>query len=200
MSKYLGHIVDGFFIEAGAEDGIQSSNTKFLEEIGWKGILIEPSPSNFESCKVNRTAISLNCALVPFSYAGTHVRGNFGCNSGTDAIFPPPDYLSEEDKQSVLFKYENGMMDVVARTLDSIITEMNIEKIDFFSLDVEGSEVDVLGGLDFNRVRPYVFRIETANKQYYQDIVRDFMKGHDYQFMERISGNDDLFVDNRRRQ
>ena len=44
--KILPHIQDienGVFVEAGGLDGLFMSNTKLLEDLGWKGVLIEPS-------------------------------------------------------------------------------------------------------------------------------------------------------------
>ena len=39
---------DGFFIEAGAHDGVEASNTLYLEKkMGWKGLLVEPNPDTF---------------------------------------------------------------------------------------------------------------------------------------------------------
>ena len=39
---------DGFFIEAGAHDGVEASNTLYLEKkMGWRGLLVEPNPDTF---------------------------------------------------------------------------------------------------------------------------------------------------------
>jgi hypothetical protein len=53
----------GFFIEAGAFDGINFSNTYYLEkELNWKGILIEPTLERYLSCIKNRKkSIAINC-------------------------------------------------------------------------------------------------------------------------------------------
>ena len=72
---------------------------------------------------------------------------------------------------------------------------MKVNKIDFFSLDVEGYELSVLNGLDFGQFRPSYILIETANDQNYQDIIKDYMQKKDYKFLESLSGNDDLFMD-----
>ena len=46
----------GFFIEIGASDGIELSNTYLLEtKYKWKGICCEPIPNNFEKLVKNRT-------------------------------------------------------------------------------------------------------------------------------------------------
>lgn len=39
-------ISNGFFVDLGSADGVKISNTKSLEDIGWKGICIDPFPKN----------------------------------------------------------------------------------------------------------------------------------------------------------
>ena len=46
--KLFGRLRNGFFIEAGAHDGVDISNTLYLEkQLGWTGILVEPNPDTF---------------------------------------------------------------------------------------------------------------------------------------------------------
>ena len=47
------------------------------------------------------------------------------------------------------------------RTLDSILDEQGVTTIDFLKIDVEGSEGDVLSGVDLSRWRPRVIVIES---------------------------------------
>jgi len=72
LEKYLNYN-NGFFIEVGANDGINQSNTYYLEkERNWRGILIEPAPNNYISCKKNRSNLNrfyFN-ACVSFEYKG----------------------------------------------------------------------------------------------------------------------------------
>ena len=59
---------NGFFIEVGAHDGIFQSNTLSLEkDLGWTGILIEPSISAYLDCVKNRpNSKCINTALTSF--------------------------------------------------------------------------------------------------------------------------------------
>jgi hypothetical protein len=47
---YLPKKKDGFYIDIGANDGLIGSNTYIFEQIGWKGICIEPQPDIFKHC------------------------------------------------------------------------------------------------------------------------------------------------------
>ena len=49
LANYLNY-KKGFFIEVGANDGYNQSNTYYLEKIlDWRGILVEPIPELFYS-------------------------------------------------------------------------------------------------------------------------------------------------------
>jgi hypothetical protein len=70
METYLGYN-GGYFIEIGANDGVNQSNTLYYEKYrGWRGVLVEPFPTNFFKCRANRAPeTKVYCAAcVPFSY------------------------------------------------------------------------------------------------------------------------------------
>jgi len=53
LDKSLETFIDfnnGYFVELGANDGVNQSNTLYFEHFrGWRGVLIEPCPPNFEA-------------------------------------------------------------------------------------------------------------------------------------------------------
>lgn len=71
----------GFFIEAGANDGIDQSNTYYFERyMKWRGLLIEPIPELAERCRENRPrCIIESCALVPFDHDQPYIDMRY-CN------------------------------------------------------------------------------------------------------------------------
>src|SRR3990170_1958995 len=46
----FGYITDGYFVEVGAFNGFNWSNTYCLAKIGWSGLLVEPHPEYFRMC------------------------------------------------------------------------------------------------------------------------------------------------------
>lgn len=146
---------NGFFIECGANDGITQSNTYRLEkEKNWSGILIEPSLVSFNQCIKNRSKKNIfeNCVLVSDSYNSESILGDFDGN-----------LMSSVGGNR---RNNKNILEVPAKKLSNILTNYNIDKIDFFSLDVEGYEFEVLKGLDFKTHAPYFILIEIYNKDY----------------------------------
>ncbi|GGA22560.1 tetratricopeptide repeat protein [Okeania sp. KiyG1] len=72
---------NGFFIEAGANDGISQSNTLYFERYkNWQSILIEAIQELVEKCRINRSkSVVENYALVPFNYGQDYIKMYY-CN------------------------------------------------------------------------------------------------------------------------
>lgn len=157
----------GFYVEAGAVDGFFESNTYYLERFrGWRGVLIEPVPDMFRRITVNRPyAKAFNCALV---------ASNFG---KTTVPIYPDHAMSYINTDSSLAGRGSKYINVPARTLTSVLDEANVGQIDLLSLDVEGFEIHVLGGLDLMRHRPRYILIECRSEQARQEIDA-FLSGY----------------------
>jgi hypothetical protein len=78
---------------------------------------------------------------------------------------------------------------IPARTLTSILDEVNPPAIDLLSLDVEGYEYDVLRGLDLARYRPRYILVEAKDLPQ----IDSYVAGHGYRMIEQFSHHDYLF-------
>ncbi|NEQ35203.1 MAG: FkbM family methyltransferase [Okeania sp. SIO3I5] len=155
----------GFFVEVGANDGIRQSNSLYFEKYkNWQGILIEAIPDLAEKCRINRSkSVVENYALVPFDYGLDYIKIYY-CNLMS---FVDGAMKSEEEKkvhlergcqvQNINHSYE---INVRATTLTAILDKHGVKNIDLFSLDVEGFELDVLQGIDFDKYQPKFMLIE----------------------------------------
>ena len=146
LKEYL-NTPNGFFIEAGANNGIDQNNTKIFEDLfGWKGLLVEPSISAYEVCKQNRpNSIVINAALS--SKDDIEIVGDFDGHLMSS--------INGKRRNNT-----NNMVTIKTKTLTSILKEHDIKNVDFISLDVEGFEFDVLRGFDFNIWQPSYILIE----------------------------------------
>lgn len=171
LDKLLTEIMNfknGTFIEVGAYDGIWSSNTKLLEECyGWTGILIEPSENIFKTlCKNRPQAKCFQCALGSFDEDNTYAYGDFKDS--------PMSSFTDRGKKPKNTK-------VFIRSLQSILDECNISHINFFSLDTEGYELNILKGIDFQRTTFDYMLIEIYTDQY--DNIVSFLKEKGYELV-----------------
>lgn len=165
----------GFFIEAGANDGISQSNTLFFEKYhGWKGLLIEPIPELAAKCRTNRPGcIVENCALVSSDFTGNEVEMRY-CNLMSlvkGAMKSEENDLTHIKQGCEVQNIESYELSVPTRTLTSILDLHRVRRIDFLSLDVEGFELDVLKGIDFERHTPSFMLIEAR----YRDEIDSFL-------------------------
>ncbi len=168
LKPYLNY-KEGFFVEAGANDGIKQSNTLYFEKYhDWRGILIEPIHDLANQCKINRPqAIIENCALVPFSYEKTEIEMRYcGLMSIVKGAMKSEreelNHVKNGCKSQQIGTYE---LKVSGTPLSSILDKHSVSRIDFFSLDVEGFELPALKGIDFDRHRPKFMLIEARYRK-----------------------------------
>jgi FkbM family methyltransferase len=184
---------DAFFIEAGANDGIEQSNTLYLERYrGWRGLLVEPLPGPAARCRVNRPrCIVENAALVSFDHPSPTVVMR-DCNlmsTVKGAMKSEAEELEHIRRGSEIQKVVTREIACPARTLSSILDQHRIERVDLFSLDVEGYELNVLKGLDLSRHRPRLMLVEAR----YRDEIDDYLRARDYLPVAELSHHDVLY-------
>lgn len=176
LLKYL-NFESGFYIECGANDGINQSNSWYFDKYkNWKGILIEPIPHLFKELKNNRNCknIFINKCLVSEKYNKEYI------------------YITDKNLASKIEK--NSSLKVEVSTLNKILKENNAPKIiNLFSLDVEGYEFEVLEGINFSKYKFEFILIET-NKSIK---LKKYLQNKSYLFIKELSDGDFLFKYNK---
>lgn len=217
----------GYFVEFGAMDGIEGTNTFLLETVfEWEGILAEALPELAESCSRNRKSPCYNAAVI-----GNSQVTLFNQENGDDAC---PELVSQKSKsnmlrrqheQTVLFasvrdekriglstisSYVDSdkhsltrrigfdIIEVPAITLFSLLSYFNAPRnIDFLSIDTEGSELDILIDFPFQRYSFNFICIE-HNHSANESKLEKLLFDNGYQrIMKSLSGGDAFFVPNK---
>ena len=183
----IGNKFDKTFLEFGATDGLELSNTYMLESsFGWKGALSEPSPQWYNSLKENRknTEIITKCIWTESGKTLDFFMSDIGVLSTLKNFI-------ESDKNSMpgnTTQRKKGGRIISVNTIslnDVIKVYFNNISPSYISIDTEGSEYEILKSFNFNTYRPKVFTIE-HNFTDLQTGINDLMKSNNY---ERIFNN-----------
>lgn len=185
---------NGVFVDIGAHDGVSLSNTCFFEkELGWTGICIEPFYELFKELVGNR---SKKTTCLPFAVA------NFDGESDFLKVEGPPEMLSglvdyydprHLDRVDREVKERGGKKVVVktqVRKLSTIFKKYELQKIDFMSIDTEGSELEVLKSIDFDSVKIHVITVEN---NYKDNKIYNFLVEKGFLCKANLMG-DDIYV------
>lgn len=175
----------GFFVEVGAADGMDLSNTLLLERHGWKGILSEAARTWHDALASNRQT-SLDFRAV-------------WSKSGETLLFREtnPPILSQLADLDVKDMHSSARIEAETYTVSTVSLLDLLEQhdapkeIDFLSLDTEGSELHILQAFDFDK---YSFGVVCVDHNYTpaREGIRELMAKNGY---ARVEWVDTLFDD-----
>jgi FkbM family methyltransferase len=150
LDEYLHGKRNGVFVDIGAYDGVTFSNTLMLErERGWTGICIEPLPDIFAELRKNRRCICVQACMgnreeqevefLAVQSEAARTRMLSGVLSEYD-----PRHLVRVDVELNEFGGSKSVIRVPMRHLHGLLHEYGIGKVDYLSIDTEGSELLIL--------------------------------------------------------
>jgi hypothetical protein len=178
----LGGMRNGFFLDSGASDGIEASNTLLLESaFGWKGICVEPNESFFGDLIRNRECYCVNCCLYDREGSVDFLE-RAGTLGGIVDEYDPVLVRYAQEAFHIPRTPGGGLPTVQRRalTVGSILRGCGAPKIlDYWSLDTEGSELTILKSFPFNE---FTFRVLTVehNRLPVREQIRAFLEEHGY--------------------
>ena len=178
----------GFFVEIGAFDGIEGSNCLHFEKsMNWDGIAIEPSKTQFKklsknrNCKVLNEAISSTEKEVEFIEVVDGLTQMSGIND--------ENYLSKsiiENNESTKFNKNKIKTSTFGKNI-------LIKEIDYLSIDIEGTELDVLKSINFQE---HIIKVISVENNIPEKInFNSFLKENNFSFFDRV-GQDEIFYNN----
>ena len=149
----------GTFIDVGAYDGVNGSNTLFLEKWrDWSGVLVEPVEE-----QRNRAAIARSASCLPYAVAASDGEAEF--MTITQGYTQMSGLLGTYDAKLLKQvradkRHKETTSNVETKTLSGVLEEVQIEHPDFISLDIEGGELSVLEDFPFDKHKVGAWAIE----------------------------------------
>ena len=173
----------GVFVDIGAADGINNSNTKKLIENGWSGLLVEPTPVNYnkllELHSDNDDIIIENCGCGDISTKSTFYIDN------NDEYHQISTFL-EEQKKGCENYYKCTFNEITVELINTteLLVKHNLTNIDFISIDTEGYDEKVLLGIDFDKININLICIESITS-----LGETLLQSKHYELTHKTSGN-----------
>lgn len=151
----------GYYVEIGAFDGKKKNSTIILEELGWNGVCVEPTPSSYaqliknRKCRCENVAIWKEDTIKEFAVYDSDPAWN--------------GIVETLDKHHIDNLHNARTIHVPTKTWNNL----NLPKhIDYLQIDVEGAELEILNCIDWNKQHISYICIEdngsiTGDRTYY---------------------------------
>ena len=165
---------------------------KLFEDIGWDALCIEPNIEHKESLTAHRKFVRYYACGKENKELPLHIF-RVGKDDITSSLtsLSPDERLVEDHKEIINDSYK---VDVKVRTLNWILENEtsdtpfeNVVDIDFISIDTEGTELDVIKGLDFDK---YSVKLLIIENNYNDDNIEEYMNLMGYKKDKRYKIND----------
>lgn len=191
LEKYI-DFKNGFFVEAGGNNGVRQSNSFYFEAMHkWRGMLIEPIPSLAHECRKFRPhAIVEQVALTsPENVPGEVIVHYAGLMSVVEGGMASPEECADHIKIGCEIQaLQTYDVKVQTATLSELLVKHAVNKVDLLSLDVEGFELQVLNGIDFSKHAPTYILVEERYPE-----VKEFLLKNNYELVEKLTHHDYLY-------
>lgn len=180
LRKLINKVTPGTYVDIGCWDPVKASNTYYFSIRNWKGICIDPNPmiaDYFQKMRPNDIFINKGISA-----------------SSTKSL---PYYMLDKDLKSSMntfdksFIEDQGLTHKIAKTIDVPTVRLDTlldkyitvdDRLDFFDVDVEGYDLEVLKTNNWEKYRPKVIMVEsvaTINEDLVSEIT-DFLKSKAY--------------------
>ncbi|KZS12671.1 Uncharacterized protein APZ42_022814 [Daphnia magna] len=191
---HLNNKTGGFFVECGAGDGETLSNTYYMEkQLKWQGVLIEADRKSFSrilASKRQSYALPVCLSLKPYPTEVSFYEDGIAGEIYGDKISNLEEITTIEN-----------IANVQCFPLYSILLAVGRTQVDYFSVDVEGSESQILMSVPWHKVDIKTLTVEvTSRRQVDVDSLTKYMEKQNYKKVGLMAGlgyYDLIFVQNK---
>jgi FkbM family methyltransferase len=139
-------VTPGVYVDVGAEQESVGSNTRVLDHLGWRGLLIDADARALPALHTRRQMVA-QAVISSRPEVSFEITSCLGLSRISAAAAELPTCQ--------------------ARRLDDLLREHRYARVDLLSVDVEGHEIEVLESCDLLRLHPRIIIVE------YRTIVPD---------------------------
>ena len=183
INRIFKDIKIGRYVDVGCYHPFKGSLTAQLYKKGWNGINIDLSKSSIDLFNIVRKKdINLNLAISDFD-GETNYYENSPINQQNSLI-------KDNDNQKKI--------KIQCKRLSSILLENHYNSFEYLNIDVEGSEQNVINGIDLGKYRPILITIENNNlhlKDYIDSEIYNILIKNNYTFINK-TGVTNFFLKN----
>ena len=182
-------------VDIGAASPTHFSNTKYLLENGFFGILVEPNPYFYNQLRKY--------------YGEKHKIWNgaiVGESSNKEQIMIDAGYLSSllnsehhDQFEKIRKRIQKNQFNIQVLGSKSFVTDFNIpQKFLYLSIDAEGSDLDIIQHWPFQGARPICVTVEHNFNPFIEKSIDECMKNNGYsRVLRRFSSVDGYYVENK---
>ena len=188
LDRFFGGKSSGFYVEIGCHHPVRFSNTYLFYLKDWRGVCVDPLPGTIEKFKrLRRRDLVLEVGV------------SFDKSSLDYFMFNEPALNTFDKKLADERNGLGGYQIVETRKIDlfplkDILTQRvpPDQSIDFFSIDVEGLDFQVITSNDWGKFRPKAVVVECLglyNSHLEDNQTVSFMKSVGYYFYAKTGGS-----------
>jgi len=178
----------GVFVEFGASDGLSNSNSYFFEtQLGWKGLCVEPVIENFNQLTRSRpNCVAIHGVVLDKCPAAGKpaVPGGAAPQSMVSLTIPPfmgtagltstfRESAAGAGKRLARLQAGTEVRRVPCHVLSDLLTRTGIRRVDYMSIDTEGSELQIIRGFPWDQFEVDVVQVEAIVRSAEEIAVRD---------------------------
>jgi FkbM family methyltransferase len=184
---YFNGKTNGFLLDISAADGITGSNSfRLINDYDWSGLLVEPCPKH----KPNLETLYSDIDDVDVFYGAINESKDYLTFHELSSDAVGMSYTAERSHGNP----ENcpfpiiGTYEVPAISINKLLEKHNVpSQIDFFSLDIEGAELEVLNYIDMSKYNIELWCIELDDSSiilYGDDVYDKFFIDNGYEKLD----------------
>lgn len=171
----------GVFLDVGCWDWKEGSTTLYLEErLGWSGLAVDAQVQVREGYERNRPRTKF------FNYIVTDQAGELGQLYVADQISSiNADHVEQFPGAQW---YQAEPLEVPTITLDALLAQNGVQRIDLLSMDIEGAEPKALAGFSIKKYKPRLVVIESS--PHVQEAILAYFATHGYERIDEYVDRD----------